>query len=301
MPASMTRREVVAAAGAAAAALALPRRSLGATGSGGEPAISPVVSPAINCAYLTGGTAGWPLADLSAAGYRALELTPDCLVAEEEWRAAAERAGMRPSCVNAMHALRPYLTGSLSDAVSWRRMATLDGLLAALARMRALGIPFLVVAPSRLAENYQSAAEARALLIQSLRALADAGPTQILLQAAPFRMFASSAEIASLVDEAARPNVAAALDTGHAMLAGESPDRAAGALGARLRYVQVHDVDTRPGVPLLDGHLPFGGGTAARNEVRAALGDRPFAVSIAAPGDPLAAARGALEWLAAPA
>jgi len=256
------------------------------------------MSPAINPVYLTGATEHWPLAELAAAGYRGLELTPACLDDIARWRPAAEKSGLRPLAVDARPELWPYLTGSLSDAIERNRRSTLRRLLHCLAQMRELEIPFLVVAPSRLAENYQSPQEARALLIESLRELAAAGETTILLEAAPFRAFASSAEVASLVDEADRKNVAAALDVGHAALNGEKPTEAAKTLSKRLRYVQLHDADVRAGVPRLDRHLPFGQGSLDAAEVKAALADLPFAVGITPAADPMAAARAALGWLA---
>jgi sugar phosphate isomerase/epimerase len=259
----------------------------------GDDAMSPAVSPA----YLTGSNEGWPLKQLAAAGYRGLELTPACLDNLSHWQPAAKEAGLRVLCVNALDELRPYLTGSLSDAVERRRRDTLRRLLCTLAKMREQGIPFLVVAPSRLAEVYQSVDEARPLLVESLRELAAAGDTTILLAAAPFRLFASSAETAAIVDEVNRPNVAAALDVGHALLSDERPAAAANRLGKRLRYVQVHDADIRPGVMRLDRHLPLGDGSLEKEELRAAVGVRPFAVGITPAADPLGAARAALCWL----
>jgi len=153
------------------------------------------------------------------------------------------------------------------------------------------------VAPSRLAENYQSVEEARALLVAGLKELGSLGEVRVLLEAAPFRLWSSSGEIAGIVDEVALPNVGAALDVAHALLAGEDPQDAAKALGERLRYVQVHDVGLRSGVPALDQHLPFGRGSLKKEEVVGAIGTLPYAVTVAAPEDALGAARGAMEWL----
>lgn len=259
-----------------------------------------LAAPAINPAYLTGRPDGWPLQELAAAGYGALELSPEDLDRPAAWQGAADAAGLRVQCVSAMHSLWPYLTGSLSDAVEWRRRATLEGLKRALARMKLAGIPYLVVAPSRLAENYQSSDEARALLLGSLRELSDsAASATILLQAAPFRLFTSSVEIAALVDAAARPNIAAALDTGHCLLCREAPAAAANTLGARVRYVQVSDAIVRPGVPYLDRHLPLGEGDCKPEEAREAIGSRPWSVNVVAPEGPMEAARAALKWLRA--
>lgn len=255
------------------------------------------MTPAINPVYLTGSVDNWPLKELADMGYRGLELTPACLDKMPAWKPSADKISLRPICVNAMEELRPYLTGSLSDGVERRRRATLDRLLGVLKIMWAEGIPFLVVAPSRLAENYQSPDQARTLLISSLKELAGAGGTTILLAAAPFRLFASSGEIAGIVDEVKLPNVAAALDIGHALLNGENPADAAHTLGARLKYVQVHDADTRLGIPRLDCHLPLGDGLLKKDDVRAAVSGLPYSVGITASDDPLSAAKTALEWL----
>ncbi len=255
------------------------------------------MSPAINPEYLTGSAEDWPLNELASLGYRGLEVSPQAMADLAAWKPAADRARLRILCVNALPELRPYLTGSLSDAVERRRRDTLRRLLATLERTRQEGIPFLVVAPSRLAENYQTPDEARALLVAGLRELASVGDTTILLEGAPFRMFSSSEALAGIVDEVACPNVAAALNVGHALLNGSNPAEAAKALGPRLRYLQAHDADLRPGVPRLDRHLPLGTGMAQKEDVRSALGELPFAVTVTAPADPLAAARDALEWL----
>jgi len=286
----LTRREFVQGTVAAVSATAL-----GVGPVFGKEGVA--MTPAINPVYLTGSMENWPLGELAAMGYRGLELPPECLDRTSSWLPAAKKAGLRPLCINALPDLCPYLTGSLSDAVPYRRRSTLDRLLQTLELMRKEDIPFLVVAPSRLAENYQSPAEARSLLLESLRELAGAGDTTILLEAAPFRLFASSQEIAGVVDEIALPNLAAALDVGHALLVGENPSPAATTLGARLKYVQVHDADARPGIPLLDRHLPLGLGSLSKEEVKSAVGDLPFAMSITAPNDPIPAARAALEWL----
>jgi sugar phosphate isomerase/epimerase len=294
--ARLTRREFLGAAGALAGASALTR-SADAASTPGETPMSHPLSPAVNPIFLTASATGWPLAELALAGYRGLEITPDALDTMRNWKASAEKAGLRPVCVNALSELRPYLTGSLSDGVEWRRRATLDRLKILLARMREASIEFMVVAPSRLAENYQSPAQARALLVESLRELSDTGGAIILLESAPFRLFASAGEIASIVDEVKRPNVAAALDTGHALLSGEDPAEAARALGPRLRYVQVNDADTHAGIPRLDRHLPPGRGALVAASVRSAVGDLPFCVNITAPAAPVEAARAALQWV----
>jgi sugar phosphate isomerase/epimerase len=288
---NLTRREFIRAAATVAGAAAVNAAPV--FGYKGDDRMFPAINPV----YLTGSIEDWPLAELAAAGYRGLEVTPACLHAIARWQPAAAKAGLRPLCVNALPDLWPYLTGSLSDAVDHNRRGTIDRLLKALPEMRKRDIPFLVVAPSRLAENYQSGDEARALLIESLRELAAAGDTVILLEAAPFRMFGSSAEVAALVDEVGRPNVAAALDVGHAALNNENPADAANALGTRLRYVQLHDADLSEGMPRLDRHLLLGEGSLDPADVKKAIGELPFAVSITPSADPVAAARAAITWL----
>lgn len=290
---NLSRRELLLAASAIAGAGVEETQPAYSLQAAGNPA-----SPAINPQYLTGSLDHWPLEELSAAGYKGLELTPESLEAPNVWQKASEKAGLHPISVNAMHSLRPYLTGSLSDAVEWRRRATLDRLLETLARMRDMAIPLLIVAPSRLAEVYQTNHEARTLLVESLRELASAGDTSILLQSAPFRMFTASGDIASIIDEAAHPNIAAALDIGHTLLSGENPASAAHTLGTRLRYVQVNDADNRPGHPGLDRHLPLGEGGARQEDVRAAIGNRSWSVGVVSPHNPIEAARAALHWIA---
>lgn len=259
----------------------------------------PVRSPAINPVYLTGSHRDWPLAELAAIGYRGLELTPACLEEPASWRAAAQRANLQVAAVNALPELTPYLTGSLSDNVAWRREETRARLRRTMDRMREVEAPFLIVAPGRLAENYQTPDEARARLIESLWSLSEAAGDDVLLllASAPFRLFSRQAEIASIIDEVARPNVAAALDVGHTLLSGEEPGKAIPALGTRLRYLQWNDADTTPGVPRLDRHLPLGQGAASAAELRPGIDALPYAVNIVAPDDPVHAAAAALAWL----
>ncbi len=253
--------------------------------------------PAVNPVHLTGSLSDWRLSELSSMGYRGLELTPACIPTADVWQPEVAKLGLWPVCVNALPELRPYLTGSLSDAVEWRRLGTIQRLTGVLKWMDARRIPFMVVGPSRLAENYQSKEEARSLLVTSVRDLASADKAQILLESMPFRLFGSSKDILGIIREVDRPNVGAALDVGHALLQGESPAEAAKVLGDRLRYVQVRDVDLRPGFPTLDAHLPLGQGSACVEDVRVAVGNLPWSLAVTAPGDPLGVAQSALRWL----
>jgi len=255
--------------------------------------------PAVNVQYLTGSTRSWPLEELYEAGFRGIEVTPECLADPGRWLPASRALGMSIVAVNAMSLLRPYLTGSLTDNVTWRRRETVARLTDTLGAMTELGIPRLIVAPSRLAEIYQTPDEARQLLVAGLRTLADAGDREVLLVGAPFRLFWSSSATASVVDEVARPNVGAALDVGHALLADEQPDAAAAVLGARLRYVQVHDADIRPGRMRVDQHFVPGDGSLRREALMAALAGRQWTLNATAGDDPVGAARRALAWMGA--
>jgi hypothetical protein len=141
----MTRRQFIkmtASVAGAAAVKASPALSCAAPAP---------LSPAINPVYLTGCVSNWPLPQLAAVGYRALELTPACLAGVAQTKSAAQSAGLEIVCVNTLPDLCPYLTGSLSDAVARNRRDSLQRLLQALAQMREHEIPLLVVAPSRLA------------------------------------------------------------------------------------------------------------------------------------------------------
>jgi sugar phosphate isomerase/epimerase len=257
--------------------------------------------PAINPWLLTGSASEWPLEALREMGYGSLEVPASALEAGLPWHAEAERLGLRVIAVNAMDELRPYLTGSLSDNVARRRADTVARLTGAIERMAALGIPYLVVAPSRLAEIYQTPDEARALLADSLRRLSDAAgdAVTVLLCGAPFRLFGTAQEVAEVVDGVERANVAAALNLGHVLLLDERPADAAHALGYRLRYVQVNDADVRPGVPRLDRHLPLGAGSLDAGEARGVLTGMAWGLSVTAPDDPLGAARDGLARLRA--
>jgi len=252
--------------------------------------------PAINPNILTESRADWPLEDLSAMGYRGIEVAlADTL--SDAWLLRSTRLGLPVICVNALPDLTPYLGGSLSDAVAWRRRRTLQGLERAMGWMKAKDVPYLIVAPSRLAENYQSEEEARMLMVSSLRELASQGDVDVLLEAVPFRLFSSSAEISSIIDEVDLPNVAAALDVGHAMLAGESPLAAADALGPRLRYIQIRDVGLRPGRVPLDQHLPLGSGSIEMPMIRDIIKKGPWSVCISAPESAVTEAKRSLMLL----
>jgi sugar phosphate isomerase/epimerase len=290
----VTRREFIQVAALTAGTLALGQ---GATSGVKEGMDS--MSPAINPVYLTGSMDDWPLDELARLGYKSLELPAQCLEDSANWFPAMRKAGLRLLCVNALPELRPYLTGSLSDAVEWRRKDTLSRLKAALGRMPETGATLMIVAPSRQAENYQTQDAARELLVSSLKELSDAAPegVSVLVASCPFRLFATSDLLAGIVDSVGRKNVAAALDVGHTVLTGEQVSVSVDTLGDRLKYVQVHDVDVRPGVPRLDRHLPLGHGSLGRDELRAVTRRFPWSIGITAPDSPIETAKAAMDWL----
>jgi sugar phosphate isomerase/epimerase len=252
----------------------------------------------INPVYLTGSLECWPLEELAGMGYKGLELVPECLARLDLLKPEVEKAGLEMLSVNAMPDLRPYLTGSLNDAVEHRRRSAIDELLRVLETMNRERMRFLVVGAGRVAENYQSWDQARELLAASLRELGSAaGDVTVLLGLVPRRMLRSCGEVAALVDEVDSPRVAAALDIGHSLLIGEDPVDARQILGDRMKYVQLHDIDLSPGVPRLDRHLTMGRGDVKRDDVQALIVDIPAAVNIAAPDDPITAAKDALDWV----
>lgn len=257
-----------------------------------------MLSPAINPVYLTGSLDNWPLAELSSMGYKALEITPACLDNLGSWQLAAKSAKLPPVCVNALPELTPYLTGSLHDGVERRRKATVDRLLSVLKTMNTEGIPFLIVAPGRLAENYQTPDQARTLLVSSLNELSGAaGSATILLESVPGRLFASTTDLLKLLSDTGSPSIAAALDVGHVLQCKGTTTDVAAKLGKHLRYIQIHDAPVLPGYPHLDQHLPMGKGSVNREDVKAAIGNLPAAVNITAPDDPLGAAKEAIAWI----
>lgn len=288
----LTRRAFIQAAGAVVSAGIIGEEGVFAADGGA------MQSPVINPVYLTGSLEDWPLAELASMGYKGLEITPACLKNVGAWKSKAQNAHLRLVCVNAIPDLTPYLTGSLHDGVERRRRATVDHLLGVLREMNVERIGYLLVAPGRLAENYQKPEQARALFVSGLRELlSSAGEAVVLVESLPRRLFATSAELASIIDEVSCPNVAAALDVGHAAMAGEKPADAARTLGHRLRYVQLHDADARPDRPRLDRHLPLGAGSVDTGDVKNLARDRLVSVNVTAPADPVTAARSALARL----
>jgi sugar phosphate isomerase/epimerase len=250
--------------------------------------------PAVNPGFLTGQDRDWPLEELAEMGYAGLEVRPDDLGRGTWWETARE-LGIGTMCVNALPILTPYLTGSLSDAVSWRRKRTLDRLSEVLSWMGDHDVPFLVVAPGRRAENYQTEDQARDLLVSSLAELASSTEAEVLLESAPFRPFSTSPEILEIINEVDAPNVWAAMDVGHAMLSGEDPAESSRILGSKLRYLQIRDLEMRPGRAHLDRHLPLGRGSADISRIRRLAEGRKWSLCISAPHAPVEEARIAMR------
>jgi sugar phosphate isomerase/epimerase len=251
--------------------------------------------PAINPVFLTSSPDNWPLEDLASMGYRGLELTP--LGLSRGPLEEADDLGMGLLSVNALPVLTRYLSGSLSDAIEWRRRKTLDGIAQVLEIMRTRDIPHLIVAPCKLAEIHQTEEEARDLLISSIVEIGELGPTSILLESGPYRLFQSSSEISSIIDDVDMKNVGAALDVGHTMMAGEDPSDSANVLGDRLRYLQVRDIDLTEGKPPMDHHLPLGRGSVDIGRIVDLIDVFPWSITVCAPESPLVAARSALKLL----
>jgi sugar phosphate isomerase/epimerase len=247
--------------------------------------------PGINPEFLTGLAQNWPLNELHSIGYRALELTPRGL---DSWEKSGDHE-MGLLCVNSLPVLITYISGSLSGSIEWRRRRSLERLSGVLERMRKLEVPFLVVAPGKLAEIYQTEEEARELLISSLVELAEQGPTWILIESAPYRLFSTSDRLADIIDDVDKKNVGAALDVGHCMMAGEEPLDSAQILGDRLKYVQIRDVEILDGIPPMDRHLPLGEGSVDTIQLVELVGRVPWSVTVCAHDSPLEAARGALK------
>jgi sugar phosphate isomerase/epimerase len=247
--------------------------------------------PGINPEFLTGLIQNWPLDALHSMGYRALELTPRGL---DFW----EKSGgheMELLCVNSLPVLITYISGSLSGAIEWRRRRILDRLSGVLGIMRRLEVPFLVVAPGKLAEIHQTEEQAWELLISSLVELAEQGPTRILIESAPYRLFSTSDRLADVIDDTDKKNVGAALDVGHCMMVGEEPLDSAEILGERLKYVQIRDVEILDGVPPMDRHLPLGKGCVDTEQLAELVSGIPWSVTVCSHNSPLEAAREALK------
>jgi sugar phosphate isomerase/epimerase len=199
-------------------------------------------------------------------------------------------------CVNSLPVLITYISGSLSGAIEGRRRRILQRLSGVLERMRRLEVPFLVVAPGKLAEIYQTEEGARELLISSLVELAErGGPTWILVESAPYRLFSTSDRLADIIDDVDKKNVGAALDVGHSMMAGEEPIDSAQILGDRLKYVQIRDVEILDGIPPMDRHLPLGKGSVDTEQLVELVSGVPWSVTVCAHDSPLEAAREALK------
>jgi sugar phosphate isomerase/epimerase len=146
--------------------------------------------------------------------------------------------------------------GSLDPAT---RAASIDDLRRCVDWLAEAGGTCLVVHPGGLSDPEQLLAR-REALAQALGALADhARGTRVILcvENMPPGVHPGSrmADLAALAAEIDRPEVALALDTGHANIAATADAETLAAAG-RLRTTHVHDNDGRQ-----DVHLPPGSGT----------------------------------------
>jgi len=279
-------------------------------GRGGGPPVTEVRGPgtdpavlALDPVMLTGDDDPGVVAEAKGRGFTDLVLPPRAIDGPRAgaWGASLDRAGCRVLAVNAVTELTPYLDGSLSDSVPRRREQVVRRLVSLLQPMAAMGARWLVVAPGRVAENYQSPDEARGTYVRSLRELANACPTGVcvLAEAMPLRLTAHAADLWTVLQEAAHPRLGAALDMGHTLLGGDRPAGATALLRDALRLLLVDDADLTPGRARLDRHLPPGRGALAPADV-AYLADLPvrWVLNVRAPAgeDPWSLAEAARDW-----
>jgi sugar phosphate isomerase/epimerase len=156
--------------------------------------------------------------------------------------------------------------GSLDEGT---RQASIDDLRLCIDWLAAAGGRCLVVHPGGLSDPPDFAAR-RACLVESLGTLADhasATPVVVCVENMPPGVHpgSRSADLAAVVDELSRREVALALDTGHAHIAA-TPVEETLACGRRLATTHVHDNDGRQ-----DTHLPPGLGSIAWDSWRESL------------------------------
>ena len=249
---------------------------------------------------------------LSEIGFNAIELAArDILKGSckslESLRECLDMHGLEVSAINAVTSFVPYIHGSISSKIPWRREKFLRLLENIIKRMTILRCTHLIISPGRQAENYQTLDEAWRTTVESLRRLGKYAMqynVEILLEAMPFRTpFIYSRDILGFIKEVAQPNVHAAIDTGHVRLAGESLKTAIENLGDLLRYVHLSNVRIEPGRPLLDEHRPLYDGSISPDEYKTLLsevGDVPLAINVVSSEDPIICARKCLrlvrEW-----
>ena len=225
------------------------------------------------------GFAGLPvsvdLALAKAMGASVLEVLPD-------WENLPDPSSLRSQVVDAGLQLRSAhgswghrsiggIRVDLGSPVEPDRLASVDNLRRCLDWLNQAGGSFLVVHPGGLSKPEQEPAR-REALVRSLVALAEqasGGNLVVCVENMPRGVWPGTfmTDLASILDEIDRPELALCLDTGHAQLA-SIPAAETLAAGPRLRAVHVHDNDGSA-----DLHLPPGSGlidwTAWRNALDA--------------------------------
>ena len=152
----------------------------------------------------------------------------------------------------AIRARRVDLGGT--DPTGWRE--SVEDLRACVDWLQSAGGSCLVVHPGGLSEP-EDFADRRAQLVRGLAVLADHAHgrgVMLCVENMPTGVFPGSrmADLFAIVEEVDRPEVALALDTGHAQICGSAPAETLAA-GTRLCTTHVHDNNGRQ-----DLHLPPG-------------------------------------------
>ena len=213
------------------------------------------------------------LAIAARLGATHLEVLPD-------WRALPDPVALRAQvdaagfvlhsahgCWGGQSIAAPRVDLGAPDSRTWQ--ASVDDLRRCLDWLASAGGTFLVVHPGGLSDPADAPAR-RAALARGLLALADhAAGTGLVacVENMPSGVHPGSrmADLAALVVELNRPELALALDTGHAHISAD-PGSETIAAGRWLRTTHVHDNNGRQ-----DNHLPPGLGTADWDAWGAAL------------------------------
>jgi len=266
-------------------------------------------STAINRWLFTGVSIERLAGILSDIGFNSVELTAwEVLNKSHEdlesiW-ACLHAHEIEVSAINAVVSFVPYIHGSITDKISWRRKEFLRVLENIIEKMHIIDCHRLIVSPGRQAENYQTRDEAWRTTVESLRHLGKYGSrynVEILVEAMPFRgPFKYSRDIRGLVEEAGQPYVYASMDTGHVALAGEDLKVAAETLGKHLHYLHLSNVKIELGRPLLDEHRPLYDGTISIEEFAGLLSmlkDAPLAINVVTLNDPIICAKRCLQLI----
>lgn len=223
---------------------------------------------------------GFPKGDVAVDLAIASKLNASCLEILPDWQNLPDPISLRPRVDDldltihsahgcwgsqSIHAARV----DLADLDETTRLASIDDLKRCVDWLNSAGGTCLVVHPGGLSDE-AIFDRRRAALAESLLALADHAkgtPIVLCVENMPPGVHPGSrmSDLFSLVAELARPELALALDTGHANLnaTAEVETRAAGRL---LRTTHVHDNNGRQ-----DSHEPPGQGTVDWEAWRSAL------------------------------